>query len=322
MKAFPNNCLALLLAIFSTCALSQSYPSKPVKLIVPFAPGGPVDIVGRIMAQALTSATGQAFVVENRTGAGGLIAMDAVAKAEPDGYTLAVGGNGPLTMSPLLYREIKFDTLARLDPVIWYSTTPGLLIVRSELKAASVAELVALSKTAPNGLTMGSGGSGSLPHLMGEYFQSLSGIRWTHVPFKGGAPALMEMAAGRLDVEMDFVSTAAPFVKSGKVRALAVTTMRRWSQMPELPTLHELGYKDFNVSSEVSLLAPKGTSREIIARLNVELNRSLQGADVKSRLAALSGEPEGGTPEYLGERIRADLERWGKVIREAKVSVQ
>ena len=262
--------LVWLLVFWSAGVGAQAYPARPVKLIVPFAPGGPVDIVGRIMAQALAAATGQSFVVENRPGAGGLVAMDAVAKSEADGYTLAVGGNGPLTMSPNLYRDFRFDTLARLDPIIWYSTTPGLLVVRADLKAGDVRDLVALSKGAPDSLTMGTGGSGSLPHLMGEYFQSLAGIRWTHVPFKGGAPALVELVAGRIDVVMDFVSTAAPHVKSGRVRALAVTTPRRSSHFPDVPTLHELGFRDFNVSSEVSLLAPKGTPKEAIARLNGE----------------------------------------------------
>jgi tripartite-type tricarboxylate transporter receptor subunit TctC len=314
--------LATLLLLWAWCngALAQGYPSKPVRLLVPFAPGGAVDIVGRIMAQALTTATGQSFVVENRMGAGGLIAMEAVAKAEPDGYTLAVGGNGPLTMSPNIYRDMNFDTLARLEPIIWYATTPGVLIVRSDLKASNVNELIALSKATPGGLTMGSGGSGSLPHLMGEYFQSASAIRWTHVPYKGSAPALTDMVAGRIDVMLDVVSTAAPYVKSGKMRALAVTTPKRSSQMPEVPTLQELGYKDFSMSSEVSLLAPKGTPREVITRLNAVLNKSLEDAEIRSRLASLGGEPEGGPPQHLGERVRSDLERWGKVIRDAKVT--
>jgi tripartite-type tricarboxylate transporter receptor subunit TctC len=310
----------ILLALWSCTVLAQPYPSRPVKLIVPFAPGGAVDIVGRIMAQALTTSMGQPFVVENRTGAGGLIAMDAVAKADPDGYTLAVGGNGPLTMSPNIYRDLNFDPLARLEPIIWYVTTPGVLIVRADLKATNVDELIAVSKSSPGGLTMGSGGSGSLPHLMGEYFQSTSGIRWTHVPYKGSAPALNDMVAGRIDVMVDVVSTAAPHVKSGKMRALAVTTPRRSSQMPDVPTLQELGYKDFDMSSEVSLLAPKGTPAEVIARLNAELNKSLQSPEVKSRLASLGGEPEGGPPQHLTERVRSDLRRWGKVIREANVT--
>lgn len=320
MKRIAAVLSLVLLGAWCMAAAAQTYPSKPVKLLVPFAPGGAVDIVGRIIAQALTTATGQPFVVENRMGAGGLIAMDAVAKADPDGYTLAVGGNGPLTMSPNIYRDMNFDTLARLEPIIWHATTPGVLIVRSGLQAGNVNELIALSTSTPGGLTMGSGGSGSLPHLMGEYFQSISGIRWTHVPYKGSAPALNDMVAGRIDVMVDVVSTAAPHVRSGKMRALAVTTPRRSSQMPEVPTLQELGYKDFNMSSEVSLLAPKGTPRGIISRLNDELNKSLQSAEVKSRLAGLGGEPEGGPPEHLANRIRADLERWGKVIRDAKVA--
>jgi tripartite-type tricarboxylate transporter receptor subunit TctC len=322
MKHLRYLLVTAIAAAWTGAAVAQAYPSKPVRMVAPFAAGGAVDVVARGMAQVLTAATGQPFVVENKPGAGGLIALETVAKSPPDGYTLAVGGNGPLSMSPHLYKDIKFDTLARLDPIIWFSTGPGIMLVRNDLKANSVSELVALSKATPGGLTMGSGGSGSLPHLMGENFQAGAGIKWVHVPFKGGAPALTELVAGRIDVLMDVVATAAPFVRSGKMRALAVTTLKRSAQMPELPTLDELGYKGFNMSSEVSLLAPKGTPKEVIARINAELNKSLRTDEIKARLAGIGAEGEGGTPEYLGERIRTELDRWGQVIRNANVSVQ
>lgn len=322
MKHLGGLLLAMLMAIWAAGAAAQGYPSRPVKMIVPFAAGGAVDIVGRTMAQVLNTATGQPFVVENRPGAGGLIALDAVAKSAPDGYTLAVGGNGPLSMSPNLYRDMKFDPLARLDPIIWFSAAPGVLVVRADLKANSVNELLALTRATPNGLTMGSGGSGSLPHLMGEYFQATAGVKWLHVPFKGSAPALTEMVGGRIDVMTDVVATAVPFVRSGKLRALAVTTLKRSAQLPDVPTLDELGYKGFNISSEVSLLAPKGTPTDVIARVNAELNKSLQTEEIKARLAGIGAAPEGGSPERLGERVRLELERWGKVIRDANVTLQ
>ena len=322
MKRYSGLLSAMLMTLCAAGALAQGYPSKPVKMIVPFAAGGAVDIVGRTMAQVLSAATGQPFIVENRPGAGGLVAMDTVAKSAPDGYTLAVGGNGPLSMSPNVYRSMNFDPMAKLDPIIWYSAAPGVLVVRAELKANSVSELVELSKTTPGGLTMGSGGSGSLPHLMGEYFQSVAGVKWLHVPFKGSAPALTDMVGGRIDVMTDVVATAAPYVRSGKLRALAVTTPRRSAQLPDVPTLDELGYKGFDMSSEVSLLAPKGTPADIIALLNAELNKSLQAPDIKARLAGIGAEPEGGPPEHLGMRVRSEFERWGKVIRDAKVVPQ
>lgn len=323
-RAFTAACaLAAMAAMLHAAqAIAQGYPNKPVKLIVPFAPGGAVDIVGRTMGDALTKVTGQSFIVENRPGAGGLVALELVAKSPADGYTLAVGAAGPLTMSPNLFRDMKFDPLARLDPVIWFASTPGIVVVRSDLKATNIKELIALSKQKAGGLTMGSAGSGSIIHLMGEYFQSTAGVSWTHVPYKGSAPALTDMVAGRIDVMVDVVPTAAPYVKGGKMRALAATTPKRASELPDVPTLQELGFRDFDVSSWLSLLAPKGTPKEVIARLNGELNKSLQTPDMKARLAKIGAEPEGGTPEHMAARTRLELERWGKVIRDAGITVE
>lgn len=314
MRLILMSVLAMALGIASSGLSAQAYPVKPVKMIVPFAPGGAVDIMGRTMAQVLTQALGQSFVVENRPGAGGLIALDAVAKSPADGYTLAVGGAGPLTMSPSLFKERGFDPLAQLDPIIWFATTPGVLVVRHDLKAQSVKELVALSKSPP-GLTMASAGAGSINHLMGEYFQALAGVTWSHIPYKGSAPALSDLAASRVDVMMDIVPTATPFVKSGKLRALAVTTIKRSGQLPDVPTLDELGFKGYDVSSWLSLLAPKGTSAEILGKLNAELNKALKSPDVVERLAKLGAEPAGGPPERAAQQMQVELPRWAEIIR-------
>ncbi|MDO8605130.1 MAG: tripartite tricarboxylate transporter substrate binding protein [Phaeospirillum sp.] len=296
-------------------ATAQTYPSKPVRLIVPFAPGGAVDISGRLMAQALSAALHQSFIVENRPGAGGLLALDAVAKSEPDGYTLAVGAAGPLTISPSLYKDRGFDPLTQLAPVIWFASTPGVLVVKPGLKAANVKDLLALSKSTPAGLNMASAGSGSINHLMGEYFQSQAGVKWVHIPYKGSSPALTDMMGGGVDVMMDLVPTATPFVKTGKLRALAVTTTKRSRQLPDVPTLQELGYRDFNVSSWLSLLAPKGTPPEIVAKLNAALNAALKSPDMQERLAAIGAEPEGGTPERVAQQVRVEMPRWAEIIR-------
>jgi tripartite-type tricarboxylate transporter receptor subunit TctC len=294
---------------------AAAYPSKAVRLIVPFAAGGAVDIIGRQIAAALTESFMQPFVVENRPGAGGLVALEQVAGAAPDGYTLAIGSAGPLSMSPSLYKDRNFDPLTRFEPVIWYASTPGVLVVNPAVKATTVSALVTLSKAASQPLNMGSAGSGSINHLMGEYFQQKTGVKWLHVPFKGSAPALNELMAGRLDVMMDIVPTAAPLVNAGKLRALAVTTPTRSYLLPNVPTLKELGYKDFDVSSWISLVAPHGTPPEIVQKLNVALNKSLQTTSVRARLSVVGAEPEGGTPDRVTQRLKVEIPRWAAIIK-------
>lgn len=301
-------------AAASGIATAQTSSNKPIRLVVPFAPGGMIDIAGRLMSQALATELKVPVIVENRPGAGGLLALELVSKAPPDGLTLAVGGAGPLTISPSLYKSRGFDPLKNLSPVIWFASTPGVLVVRPDLAAKDIKDLLALSKSAPSSLNMASAGSGSINHLMGEYFQSVAGIKWTHVPYKGSSPALTDLMGGRVDVMMDIVPTAAPYVKSGKLRALAVTTDRRSQQLPEVPTLMELGFKGFNVSSWMSLLAPSGTPPELRLKLNEALNRALRGHDLRDKLAAIGAYPEGGVPERVFDQARIELPRWASII--------
>ena len=322
MKIFHLNVFAaaLCLSLLSQNAFSQtasiaSYPSHPVRLLVPFAPGGAIDLIGRQIAAALTESFGQTFVVENRPGVGGLLALEQVAGASPDGYTLAVGSAGPLTMGPSLYKDRNFDPLTRFDPIIWYASTPGVLVVSPGVKADTVSAVVELSKASAQSLNMGSAGSGSINHLMGEYFQEQNAIKWLHIPFKGSAPALAELMAGRLDVMMDIVPTAAPLVNSGKLRALAVTTPKRSSLLPNTPTLMELGYRDFDVSSWIALMAPRGTPPEIVQKLNLALNKALQTAAVRARLSVIGAEPEGGGPERVTQRLKIEIPRWAGIIK-------
>lgn len=301
---------------------ADPYPSKPIRLIVPFAPGGAVDIIGRLMAQSLNESLGHAVVVENRPGAGGLLAMEEVSKAAPDGYTLAVGAAGPLTVSPALFKDRGFDPLTRLDPIIWYASTPGILVINPDVKADNVAELVALSKSSTPPLAMGSAGSGSINHLMGEYFQQVAGVSWMHVPYKGSAPALTDLVAGNVQVMMDIVPTATPLVKAGKLRALAVTTPVRSNMLPSVPTVAELGYAGFDVSSWISLNAPRGTPAAIVQKLNRVLNDALTKEDVRRRITDIGAEPEGGSPEKVAARLRLDIPRWTKLLETAGVTVQ
>ena len=303
-------------------AAPQGYPAKPVKIVVPYPPGGATDIAARLMAQALSESLAQPFVVENRPGAGGMIALEQVAKSEADGYTLIVPSTGPATISPVLYKDRAFDPLVRLEPVIMFASAPGIILVRNGLPVKSVADLLAASRSAPGKLTVASAGNGSLQHLLGEYFQADQGVKWTHVPYKGSAPALTELAAERVDVMVDVVPSAAPQVRGGKIRALAVTTPRRSSQLPDVPTLEESGIKGYDFSGWHALLAPKGTPGEVITKLNGVLNRALQTPDMKARLAGIGADADGGTPERLSALMRAELRNWGEIIRRVGVVAQ
>ena len=288
-----------------------NFPARPVRVLVGFAPGGAVDIAGRTMASELQKSLGQAFAVENRPGVGGLLALKEGARAEPDGYTLLVGSAGPLTVSPSLFKQQNFDPQASLEPIIWFVNTPGIIVVRKDLPAKDIKELLELSRK--QGLTMASAGSGSILHLMGEHFQESLGIKWTHVPYKGSSPALVDLAGGRVDVMIDVVPTAATFVKSGQLRALAITSKDRSNELPQVPTLGELGY-DFDMGSWMALLAPKGTPSVIVNKLNAVLNRSVKDPDVVKRVHGMGGELVGGTPGDLVKKLDVEIPRWRGII--------
>lgn len=314
-RAFAALTALLVLTSAGSAAAADDFPSRPLRLVVPFAAGGAVDLIGRQIAQALTEQLGQPAIVENKPGAGGLIALDYVASAPADGYTLVVGGAGPLSISPSLYAKRKFDPLTKLKPVIWYASTPGVLVVAADMKADNVGELVAASKANPGKFDMGSAGSGSINHLMGEYFQQQAGVKWVHIPFKGSAPALTELMSGRLQVMMDIVPTAAPLVASGKIRALAVTTPKRSTLLPQVPTLQELGYKDFDVSSWISLMAPAGTPAPVVKKLHAALEAALKKPEVRARLTGVGAEPEGGPSDRVTARLELELPRWAAIIK-------
>lgn len=306
----------------SVQAQTDNYPSKPVRMIVGYAPGGATDIAGRLMAAALTKALGQSFVVENRPGVGGLIGLDLVAKAEPDGYTLAVGTVGPLTISPELYKE-KWDLNPQtvFDPVIWFANTPGIIVARPSLDIKSIDDLIKASKSKDQ-LNLASAGTGSIQHLMGEYFQNRMGIKWQHIPYKGSSPALVDLAAGRTDVMFDVVPSAAPYVEAGNIRPIAIASENRARQLPDVPTLKELGYEGFDLNSWWALLTPKGTPPSVIERLNTALNEALQTPEMKEQLANIGAEPGGGKPDRLASTMKVEAERWAKVIKDANVVVE
>lgn len=307
------------LALVATTAGAQSYPSRPVKVIVPFAPGGGVDVMGRLMAQALTTALGNAFVVENRPGVGGLLAIEAVANAPADGYTIGVGSAGSLSVSPTLFRDRKFDPVKQLEPVILFVNSPGLLIGRPDLPASNAAELVALARAKSGALNVGTSGNGTVLHLMGEFFAAKEGLKWTNVHYKGAGPALVDLSSSRVDLVMADVPSAATLVRSGRIKAIAVTTQKRSSQLPDVPTLEEAGYKGYDMGSWMGLVMPKGSPMEAVQKVNAVLDAALKSPETLARVKATGAEPEGGAPQRLGERIASEWQRWAEVIRTTNV---
>jgi tripartite-type tricarboxylate transporter receptor subunit TctC len=313
---------ALLVLLLAGCnpATAQTYPSKPVTLIVPYAPGGGTDIIARLTAQALFEEFGQSFIVDNRGGGGGMIGVEGAARATPDGYTLLFSSTGPVTISPVLFKNRDFDPLARLVPIVEVASNPTVLVVRGGLPAASTDELIGLSKKSPGALNMASAGNGSLQHLAGEYFQARTGVKWQHVPFRGSGPAFGELIAGRVDVMVDVVPGVAQLIRDGKLRALAVLVPNRSPQLPDVPTAAELGYRDFDISGWHAMFAPKGVPEEVITKLNAAANRFLAKPEFRAKLAALGAIVEGGTSAQLGLRMRRELHDWGEVIRNVGVT--
>jgi len=312
---------AVIALAFSLQTFAQNYPVKPVRLIVPFAAGGNVDITARQIAPGLSELLGQNFIVDNRVGAGGVIGAEAVAKAAPDGYTLMMGSNSTVSVAPSLYPKLAYHPVRDFAPVSLVATTPFVLVVHPSVPVKSVKELIALAKTKPGRLAMASGGTGSSNHLVGELFQSLTGAKFTHVPYKGAGPAGVDLMAGQVDLLFDQLSSSVGPLKSGRIRALAVTSAARTAVFPEIPTMKEAGVADFEVTNITGVLAPAGTSAEIIGRLNAAILKVLGSASVKERFAGLALEPAPSTPEQFSVYIKEDFARWTKVVKDASIKV-
>jgi tripartite-type tricarboxylate transporter receptor subunit TctC len=302
-------------------ALGQDYPSKPIRLIVPFAPGGGNDTLARLIAQRLTSGLGQQIVVENRPGAGGVTATEQVARAAPDGYTLLLGFVGPLTMSPGM-QKVGYDPITGFEPISLVAQGYQVLAVNPSVPAKSVSELVALAKAKPGALNYASGGTGTPLHLVPELFKLAAGVDIVHVPYKGSGPAATAVLAG--DAQMMFGSMVAtvPLVKSGRLRALAVSSPTRIEALPDVPTLVELGYKGVEASSWYGILAPAGTPQPIVARLSSELAKVVKATEYREALAAQGQEAESSTPEAFREFIRAELAKWTRVVNAANIRTE
>jgi tripartite-type tricarboxylate transporter receptor subunit TctC len=306
---------ALCAALFGLCAHAQDYPARPVRIVVPFAPGGPNDIIVRLVVQKLTETWGQSFVVENRPGAGGNIGTDFVAKAPPDGYTLLSVGPGSLIINPLI-GKVPYDTARDFAPVTLMARAPNALVAHPSFPASSVKELIALARSQPGRINYGSGGKGSTPHLAGALFASMAGIELTHVPYKGTAPAMADLIGGQVQIAFLGIPTVLPHVKSGKLRVLAVTGKHRSPELPGVHTLDEAGVPGYELSPWYGLLAPAGTPRGIVAGLAAEVTKIVRAADIRDKLAVQGAEVAGGSPEEFAAVIQADSLTWSRVVKD------
>ena len=291
----------------------QAYPTKPVRIVVPFAPGGPNDIIARLVAQKLTEARGQPFLVENRAGAGGNIGTDFVAKSAPDGYTLLSAGPGSLIINPLM-GKVPYDTARDFAPITLMARAPNALVAHPSLPVRSVKELIALARARPGEINYGSGGNGSTPHLSAALFAAMAGVALTHVPYKGTAPATADLIGGQVQIAFLGIPTVLPHLKSGRLRVLAVTGLRRAPELPDVPTVDESGVSGYEVSPWYGLFAPAGTPRAIVARLSAESAKIVRAPEMREKLAAQGAEAGGSTPEEYAAVIRADTATWASVI--------
>jgi len=311
--------VAIVMLLMPIRESEAAYPDRPIRLIVGFPPGGAADILGRIAAQRLTEGVGQQVVVDNRGGAGGLIATETAARANPDGYTLLFTSI-PHVINPHLYRKVTYDAIRDFVPVVQFVVVPLMMASHPALPAKSVKELIAHAGAAPGQLNYGSGGSGSSSHLAMELFKSMAGVDLVHIPYKGVGPMITDMLGGQVRLTISSAVPLSPQVRAGKLRGLAVTSPKRSPSFPDLPAIAET-VPGYEVVNWFGILAPAGTSRVIVTRLNKDFNAGLASADLRSRLASQGADVAGGTPEEFGKVIRADFAKWAKVVRESGAKV-
>ena len=324
-----NRPLAIFALMLASCLLAlaapvhaQSYPAKPMRLVVPFPPGGPLDIMGRGIAQKLQEAWSQPVVIDNRPGAGGGIGADLVAKSPGDGYTLLMGAVSTHAINPSLYAKIPYDPQKDFVPVALVAQVPNVLVVNPALPVQSVKELIAYAKANPGSLSFGSGSTGSTGHLAGELFKTMAGVDMVHIPYKGGAPAMQDLLAGQTQLMFDNLANALPQVKAGKLRAIAVTTVARAPSVPELPTIAESGLPGFDLTTWFGIFAPAGTPPEVVAKLNAEIAKALSAKDLAERLAAMGTvPPENNTPERFAAFVRSEAAKYARVVKDSGARV-
>ncbi|MFL6647995.1 MAG: Bug family tripartite tricarboxylate transporter substrate binding protein [Sulfurifustaceae bacterium] len=315
IRAMVGGLVVAVLACMGAAAYADDYPSKPIKLIVPFPAGGTTDILARVIGQELTKAWGQQVIVENRPGAGGNIGADVVAKSTPDGYTLLMGTVGTHGINVSLYKKMPYDAVKDFAPITLVAAVPNLLVVHPSVPVKSVKELIDYAKANPGKLSFASSGNGTSIHLSGELFKSMTGVEMTHVPYKGSAPAITDLLGGQVNLMFDNMPSILPHVKNGKLRALAVTSAKRSPAIPDAPTIAESGVPGYEASSWFGVLAPGGTPKPIVTKLNKEIVRILHSPEIKERLSGQGAEPVGNTPEQFAAHIKAEIDKWAKVVK-------
>ena len=313
--------LMALYALIAGSAFAQTWPSKPIKYVVPFAPGGSTDILGRTISEKLSVALGQPVVVDNKPGAGGGLGADFVAKAAPDGYTIMGGTISTHAINASLYSNLPYDPVKDFVAVTLLARVPNMLVVNPDVPAKTVAELIALMKANPGKYTFASAGNGTSQHLSGELFKSMAGVEMQHIPYKGSPPALQDVVGGQVTMTFDNITTAWPLAKAGKLRALAVTTAKRSPVAPDVPTLAESGLAGFEVGSWQGVFAPAGTPPAIVKRLNAEIVKILSMPDVKEKILALGAEPVGDTSEQFTAYVKTEVVKWSDVVKKSGAKV-
>ena len=322
MKRVYSLLLSAVLLAGTTSGAAQEYPNKPVRLIVPFAPGGGNDIVARAIAQQLSVSLGRQFIVDNRAGAGGVVGAELAAKSPPDGYTLFLGGVGSHAVNPNLHARLPYDPVKDFAPITLIASAPSVLVVHPSVPALTIEGFTALAKVHPGKLNFASNGNGSSAQLAAVLYESMAGVRMVHIPYKGLAPALADLLSGEVQLMFSSMVAIIPHIRTGRLRALAVTGKKRSPLLPEVPTLDESGLRGYEAGSWYGILAPAGTPPQIVALLNAEIVRALQQPEISERLAAEGAEPIGGTPAQFAAHIEAELARVKKILRDGAVRME
>jgi tripartite-type tricarboxylate transporter receptor subunit TctC len=311
--------LVIATSFFSAIASAQSFPSRPMRLIVPYAPGGNVDISARIVGPGMGELLGQTIIVDNRPGGGGNVGAGLVAKATPDGHTLLVGSSGPLSVNPVITSDMPYDSLRDFAPVSLVQIVPLVVLVSPKFNVATVKELIDRAKAQPDKITIASAGTGTTNHFAIELFSAMAGVKLLHVPYKGSGPALSELLGGQVNTMIDQLTSSMGFIKDGKLKVIAVTAAKRVSALPNVPTLAEAGVPNYEASTFLGILAPAGTPREVVTKLNAALRKVVATAAVQERFRGLGADPGASTPEQFGKTIRDELNKWRGLAKRANL---
>jgi len=317
MKSVLPAALLVICAVLPSLAHAQSYPNKTIRMIVPFPAGGATDIVARLVAQKLGDAVGQQVIVDNRGGAAGTIGSDLAAKSPPDGYTILIGTSSTHAIAQSLYAKLPYDSIKDFTPVIGIATATIVLSMHPSVPAKTVRELIVLAKAKPDALSFASSGSGGVSHLVGEMFKAQAGVQMLHIPYKGDAPALADLVGGQVSLEFGTALSFLPYIQSGRLKALAVTSLKRSQVMPDVPTVAESGLKGFEALQWFGVFAPAGTRAEVVTRLNTEIVKILQTADMRERLTKLASEVMADSPEQFAVFQKAEIAKWARVVKDS-----